>query len=1723
MRIVLLIAIILLTCNVHAQTFNMGNLGTVTNACGGIFYDSGGALGQYAPNEFYTATFCAPPGQFISFDFISFATTNAQDFLDIYDGADINAPLLGSYAGVNNPGLVTSSLGGCLTFVFSSNAAGNAAGWTANITCSTTPPSTGDDCVASLPFCTSNVYEFPNNTNAANLGAIDCLFSTPNPVWYYMQIQNPGALNINIVQTSTAGLPIDVDFDLWGPFASVPTGCSSIAEGTAPSIDCSFSAAATEQANIANAQTGEYYILLLTNFSNQAGTITFSSAAGSTSTTNCNILCGITDVTANPSACAPATNTYSVSGQISVFNPPTTGNLVIQSSCGGSVSIPAPFGNTINYTLQGLVPTGGACNINASFTADATCSFTQTYNSPASCASLVSNCPSYASISTSPATACAGQIYYVQVANTACNGTITMNVQGNYGSADAAEITWQLTSNLTGAVVASGGPGSNGGAINTTVGPLNPAVVGTIFTLTLNDSFGDGFNGTGGQIGVYQNGAVILAPISGNFGANSASIFGANITISPATITINTPTGPVVSTVTNCKNFKVPISLQNSNFCNPINVTFPWSITCGSTGATISTGSNTVTVYPSIPTNPNDVVDISFDSATCDWLVVPQNDCVQANIGSIFTITPDPNSLQGGGCSTDEQVFEVTYNGLANGPNCCSTGGPLVPVALNSTYPQGNFSVISSPFGGVNNSAYLTIPPNNIGGVANSLTLNVNVSNFCFNPPGAGNTGTGPYWVTIVIDGQIVYDQITPAVPPANYNVAINLSNIPNGYTDDSVIQIYVYPNAFAQGATNTTFNPNAVCPIPNNQDGVWNAQISASLSANFNDFVPTPAVCNFNDINLVGCCPPSVVANAQATICSGGSLSALTAWQNTVASSNPACVVYSSVTPVAGSVLPVNTVTGLNTTNGQIVQTLSAYSYCDTNDNGAIDSGDTYTIISTFTLTINPANTVSAPSGNPTVCSGVAVNPLVVFTTTGATGIGAVVGLPSGMSASWSSNTITVSGTPTAPGTYNYTIALAGGCGNASAAGTIVVLDNLDWTNLQFPGNGQICETGSFTIYGQAFNAGVGGTSAAGAMAGLEAQFGYSTSNTNPATWTNWTNAGFNAQVGNNDEYSGILSGLAPGVYYYTFRYRINNCAWQYGGFSAAGGGFWGGNNVSGILTVIDSPDAGSDGTVSACSSGTPVNLFGAFGGTPSNTGSWTGPSALDNGFQGTYNPIQDDPGSYTYTVTDPNNVCPPDNSVVSVTETSSPQASIAYASPVCANVTAVQSPTISGAQGGSFTAVPAGLGLSPAGTFNSTTAAPGTYTITYTIAEANGCSAFQTQATVVVQIAPAPPALSPQDPCAANDSVFTATGGAWYEFLVNGVSTGPASAVNVLDTSALAAGTQVCVRSFAAPPIMDGNLTDPAWTPFIPGTTGGPTSQAPFTVADTRLDGLRMLNRNGLLYFAVAGNEIDGTLLVENNRIILFIDCRAGGFNSLSAWVNRSNAGPPAFTFGLRNLDGGIQFDPGFEADYILSINRANLVGSTTFYDLYDMVSNTNVFLGSSPTTQFGYLESFTDNDLTRGFEFYIPLASIGSPVSLKVFGMLINDPGEFAATLVSNQFLSVAGNGDGNYGSGSIFFNAAAPNPVLFVTAEDCYEEVCVTMVGPETPLFDPVPPVCANDPLPQLPSTSNNGISGSWSGPVNNQYTFTPGPGECAEGATLSLIINPTPTTGGISHD
>jgi len=97
------------------------------------------------------------------------------------------------------------------------------------------------------------------------------------------------------------------------------------------------------------------------------------------------------------------------------------------------------------------------------------------------------------------------------------------------------------------------------------------------------------------------------------------------------------------------------------------------------------------------------------------------------------------------------------------------------------------------------------------------------------------------------------------------------------------------------------------------------------------------------------------------------------------------------------------------------------------------------YKVSDIYPVAVRPENTVTTASSSPVLC----VNTLmtdITHTTTGATGIGTPSGLPAGVNASWASNTITISGTPSNTGTFNYTIPLTGGCGTYNATGTIVV-----------------------------------------------------------------------------------------------------------------------------------------------------------------------------------------------------------------------------------------------------------------------------------------------------------------------------------------------------------------------------------------------------------------------------------------------------------------------------------------------------------------------------------------------------------------------------------------------------------------------------------------------------------------------------------------------------------
>ena len=72
---------------------------------------------------------------------------------------------------------------------------------------------------------------------------------------------------------------------------------------------------------------------------------------------------------------------------------------------------------------------------------------------------------------------------------------------------------------------------------------------------------------------------------------------------------------------------------------------------------------------------------------------------------------------------------------------------------------------------------------------------------------------------------------------------------------------------------------------------------------------------------------------------------------------------------------------------------------------------------------------------------------------------------------------------------------------------------------------------------------------------------------------------------------------------------------------------------------------------------------------------------------------------------------------------------------------------------------------------------------------------------------------------------------------------------------------------------------------------------------------------------------------------------------------------------------------------------------------------------------------------------------------------------------------------------------------------------------------TPTFTQVASSCANATMTALPTTSNNGISGTWSPALNNTttttYTFTPTAGQCANPTTQTITITAPKVTSAIS--
>jgi sugar lactone lactonase YvrE len=84
----------------------------------------------------------------------------------------------------------------------------------------------------------------------------------------------------------------------------------------------------------------------------------------------------------------------------------------------------------------------------------------------------------------------------------------------------------------------------------------------------------------------------------------------------------------------------------------------------------------------------------------------------------------------------------------------------------------------------------------------------------------------------------------------------------------------------------------------------------------------------------------------------------------------------------------------------------------------------------------------------------------------------------------------------------------------------------------------------------------------------------------------------------------------------------------------------------------------------------------------------------------------------------------------------------------------------------------------------------------------------------------------------------------------------------------------------------------------------------------------------------------------------------------------------------------------------------------------------------------------------------------------------------------------------------------------------SVESARTSVAVTVNASTLPSFTQVAPIFAGGNLMALPTTSNNGVTGTWSPALNNAatttYTFTPTTGQCASTTTMTITVNAIPT-------
>ena len=687
-----------------------------------------------------------------------------------------------------------------------------------------------------------------------------------------------------------------------------------------------------------------------------------------------------------------------------------TGFTLNQNTAGGTLSVAATGTLKLAGTTGGQAgsnfPSGfGTISLNAASTVE--------YNGVA--AQTIYAVPPYGNLTlsnNSTKTAGAGLTIAGNLLNNATStfagSTFTHNLTGGNWTNNGTFTFGTSTVNFTNA---SGNQLLNGTTANT-----------TFYNLTLNKASGKNVTLSG------ANGITVNHALNVTLGS---LVTNANTVTLAAAATITEAAGQtVIGNLTKTKVFGSP-----DNF-GGMGVTITSATALGSTTVTRVTGTASTgngfqsvkryfNISPTTNTGLNAQLDFTYNDAANDGGAFELNGNLPASL-TLFKST-DAGVTWTNMFASGVAGSTVTQTGLNDFSRWTVSSNPLSPATITG-YPspvcQGQAGVVIT---GTNLAGATSVT---IGGTAATITGNTNTSVTV--TVGAGTTGP----VVIVCTAGTVTSTSFSLPDMVVNNNTISLSSAAG--TDAQTVCIntpittITYNTTGATGAT--------VTGLPPGVSGVWAANV-VTISGTPTTTVGSPFTYT---VTLTGGCNGGT-ATGTITVSPANTISLTSAAgtdNQTLCINTPITNITYGTTGATGA-----TVTGLptgvtGTWSGNVVTITGTPTASGVFNYTVTLTGGCGTVTTTGTITVTANNTItltsSAGTDNQSVCVNTPINN-ITYGTTGATG-GTVTGLPAGVTGVWAANVVTISGTPTVSGVFNYTVTLTGGCGVVTATGTITV-----------------------------------------------------------------------------------------------------------------------------------------------------------------------------------------------------------------------------------------------------------------------------------------------------------------------------------------------------------------------------------------------------------------------------------------------------------------------------------------------------------------------------------------------------------------------------------------------------------------------------------------------------------------------------------------------------------